>query len=84
MAVSAIQDMIQSAQWAILDEDWAAAEKHLLRAQAEMAGMPDGTGLNGESIQWRDTVDKLLSRIASKRSASKGIVRTGITYRRAT
>lgn len=80
-----MQSLIASAQSSIASSDWSTAENYLLRAQAELVGMPDADS-TGESVRWRDTIDKLIANVRSKVSSGTvstggAIQRTAITYK---
>lgn len=86
MGVSTLQSLVTSAQSAIASSEWTSAENYLLQAQAHLVGMPDVDSA-GESLRWRDTIDKLIANVRSKLSAgttSSGgaIQRTQVTYKR--
>lgn len=66
MTAATYQTLLANAKASIAAYDWATAENYLLQAQAELAGIADGSNRGGSLQMDRKTVEDLLRNVRAK------------------
>jgi len=85
ISIDQLQQHLDAARTAIGSADYVTAEREALQAQTCLAGLPNGAVENAASLEWRETIDRLVENIRTARrqqqiAATSGLQRTRITY----
>jgi pyruvate kinase len=83
MSVADINSKVAEAIAANESGDYATALTKLRSAQMLLAATPNATGHDGVGLQWdRQAIASMIAEVSRQASASGGIQRTRVTYRR--